>query len=146
MLEVEEKKYLIVSTKEKQIQMNMRNYSCETIIGDICSSSNRTMRRIANNKIIVGGEKCISTIVKVMYDPIEGTVISIIELRDTEIAFVVLTNEDDSLVSLKKYNYNHHIFDTLMKYITNDFNYYSLVEIDKKSFILSSNALYLWKY
>ena len=151
MLEVEEKKYLIVSTKEKQIQIwNMRNYSCETIIGDICSSSNRTMRRIANNKIIVGGEKCISTIdlnsFKVMYDPIEGTVISIIELRDTEIAFVVLTNEDDSLVSLKKYNYNHHIFDTLMKYITNDFNYYSLVEIDKKSFILSSNALYLWKY
>lgn len=128
----------------------MRNYSCETIIGDICSSSNRTMRRIANNKIIVGGEKCISTIdlnsFKVMYDPIEATVISIIELRDTEIAFVVLTNEDDSLVSLKKYNYNHHIFDTLMKYITNDFNYYSLVEIDKKSFILSSNALYLWKY
>ena len=30
--------------------------------------------------------------------------------------------------------------------ITNDFNYYSLVEIDKKSFILSSNALYLWKF
>ena len=159
MIYVKEKNCLFVSIKNnypfpEHIQVwNLNSYSCETRIQIKACLFPLSMKLIVKNRLIFGGNNEIVLIdlnnYKMYKEEIQGSVLSIIELRDTEIVFVK-RDQKAQCSTLIKYNYNHHQFDTLYTYPKA--NYSSTIDneplfvIDKKSFLYGNDFLIKWTY